>query len=92
VTAALGVARDDGTPPLRPGQLPLPGNLLEQVALTLERARLEHEAREFATIREWDRIRSSLLSSIGEDVKPRVTAIAGAARAFRRSGLGDKRR
>jgi K+-sensing histidine kinase KdpD/DNA-binding winged helix-turn-helix (wHTH) protein len=90
VIAAVGLARDDGMPPLRGDQLPLLGNLLDQVALALERARLEHEAREFAMLRERDRIRSALLSSIGEDVRPRLTAIAGAARALRRNGGGDK--
>jgi two-component system, OmpR family, sensor histidine kinase KdpD len=90
VIAAVGLARDDGAPPVHPDQLQLLGNLLDQVALALERARLEHEAREFATLRERDRIRSALLSSIGQDVRPRLTAIMGASRALRRSGLGDK--
>jgi two-component system sensor histidine kinase KdpD len=90
VIAAVGLARDDGTPPVRRVQLPLLGNLLDQVALALERARLENEARQFATLRERDRIRSALLSSIGHDVRPRLAAIADAARALRRSGVGDK--
>jgi two-component system sensor histidine kinase KdpD len=90
VIAAVGLARDDGIPPVDLEQLPLLGNLLDQTALALERARLEYEAREFATLRERDRIRSALLSSIGHDVKPRLTAIIGASRALRRAGSGDK--
>jgi two-component system sensor histidine kinase KdpD len=89
-TAAVGLARDDGMPPLGDDQLPLLDNLLDQVALALERARLEREAREFATVRERDRLRVALLASIGEDIKPRINAIAAAARALRRGSSGDK--
>ena len=90
VMAAAGLARDDGMPPVDEGQQPLLANLLDQVALALERARLEGEAREFAGLRERDRLRSALLTSIGEDVKPRLNAIAAAARALRRAGSSDK--
>lgn len=90
VIAALGLARPDGMPPVDEGQLVLLANLLDQVALALERARLEREAREFAALRERDRLRAALLASIGEDVKPRLTAIMAAARALRRDGTGDK--
>ena len=48
VIAAIGLARDDGAPPVGADQLPLLDNLLDQVALALERGRLEGEAREFA--------------------------------------------
>lgn len=90
VLAAAGVARDDGATPIAEDQLILVGNLLDQVALALERARLEREALEFATLRERDRLGSALLASIGEDVKPRLNAIAAAARALRRAGSADK--
>jgi K+-sensing histidine kinase KdpD/DNA-binding winged helix-turn-helix (wHTH) protein len=90
VIAAVGLARDDGTPAVEPDQRPLLGSLLDQVALALERARLEHEAREFAALRERDRLRSALLSSVGDDIKPRLAAIIGAARALKRAGQGDK--
>lgn len=90
VTAAVGLARDDGMPPVDEDQLPLLGNLLDQVALAFERARLEREAREFAALRERDRLRSVLLRSIGEDVKPRLATIAGGARALRRGGSSDR--
>lgn len=90
VIAAVGLAREDGMQPVHDEQLPLLGNLLDQVALALERARLEREAREFAELRERDRIRATLLASIGEDIKPRLTAIMVAARALRRGGSSDK--
>jgi two-component system sensor histidine kinase KdpD len=88
--AALGLARDDGAPPVRTDQLPLLDNLLDQLALALERGRLEGEAREFARVRERDRVRSALLLSIGDDLAPPLKAIAGAVDALKRSGSGDK--
>jgi two-component system, OmpR family, sensor histidine kinase KdpD len=88
--AAAGLARDDGTLPVGEDQLPLLTNLLDQLALALERARLEAEALQFAAVRERDRLRSALLASIGQDVKPRLTAIGTAVRALRRAGSSDK--
>ncbi|HEX5257976.1 MAG TPA: DUF4118 domain-containing protein [Sphingomicrobium sp.] len=90
VLAAAGLARDDGAPPTGPDQLPLLTNLLDQLALALERARLENQSREFAALRERDRLRSTLLSSIGQDLRPRIEAIAASARELRRSGSGDR--
>lgn len=90
IMAAIGIAREDGIPPVGPDQLILLGNLLDQVALAQERARLERGAREVATLLERDKLRSTLLASIGEDVKPRLNAIGSAARALKRSGSGDK--
>lgn len=90
VIAAIGLARDDGASPVRSDQLPLLDNLLDQVALALERGRLEGEAREFARVRERDQVRSVLLSSIGHDLKPPLKAITNAVGELRRSGTGDK--
>lgn len=88
--AAVGLARGDGMQPVSEDQLPLLANLLDQVALALERARLEREARDFAALHERDKLRAALLASVGEDVKPRLAVIAGAARALRREGAGDR--
>lgn len=90
VIGAVGLARNDGMPPVLRSQLPLLGNLLDQVALALVRANLEREAREFAALRERDRIRAALLSSIGQDIKPRLMAISAAARTLRRGATPDK--
>lgn len=90
IIAAAGLAREDGMPPVAEDQRQLLGNLLDQIALALERARLEGEARDVAALRERDRLRSALLTSIGEDIKPRLNAIAAAARALRRADGGDK--
>lgn len=89
VIAAVGLARDDGTLPVRADQLALLENLLDQVALAMERSRLDREAREFVALRERDRLRSALMASIGDDVKPRLKEIIAAARALRR-GSDDK--
>jgi K+-sensing histidine kinase KdpD len=90
VIAAAGLARDDGVPPVGEDQLPLLTNLLDQVALALERARFEREAREFTATRERDRLRATLVSSIGQDVRPGLASIGAAVRELRRSGSGDK--
>jgi two-component system sensor histidine kinase KdpD len=90
VVAAFGLARDDGLPPVREEQLPLFSSLLDQMALALERARLEGEARGFAAVRERDRVRASLLSSIAQDMTPRLAAIGEAVRQLKRSGSGDR--
>lgn len=90
IIAAAGLARDDGSLPVGPEQLSLLQSLLDQMALALERARLEGEAREFATLRERDRTRSTLLSTIGEDLKPQLSAIASAASELRRSGSAER--
>lgn len=90
VLAAVGLARDDGVPPVRDDQRQLLDNLLDQLALALERDRAESEARELARIRERDQVRSGLLSSIGQDLGPRLKAIGAAVRTLRRSGEGDR--
>ena len=88
--AAMGFARDDGAPAVDARFFQLLDNLLDQVALALERGRLEGEAREFARTRERDRVRSTLLSTIGQDITPSLKAIGGAVRALKRSGTADK--
>jgi two-component system, OmpR family, sensor histidine kinase KdpD len=90
IMAAVGLARDDGMIPVGEGQLPLLGNLLDQAALALVRARLEREAREFAALHERDRLRAALLASIGDDIKPRIASITAVTRALRRDRSSDK--
>lgn len=89
VHAAVGLARIDGRAPVSESQRDLLGNLLDQAALALERARLEAEAAATIALRERDRMRAALLASIGEDVKPRLLAIQAGSRALRRNP-GDK--
>jgi two-component system sensor histidine kinase KdpD len=58
--------------------------------LALERAQLERETQDFAATRDRDRLRASLLSSIGHDLRPRLTAIDRAVRELRRTANGDQ--
>jgi len=90
IVAVIGLARDDGLPPVAPDQLALLANLLDQVALALARARLETEARDFSALRERDRTRAALLSSIGQDLAAPIQAIAEGATDLRREGLASK--
>jgi two-component system sensor histidine kinase KdpD len=69
ILAALGLARDDGAPPVPEEQKPLLESLLDQAALALERAVLEGELRDVAALRERDRLRGALLSSVGHDLR-----------------------
>jgi two-component system sensor histidine kinase KdpD len=89
--AAIGLARDDGTAPLDADQLPLLSNLLDQLALALERERLEREAGAFAATRQRDRVRAALLSSISDDLRPRIAVIANASRELQRGARKDER-
>jgi two-component system sensor histidine kinase KdpD len=90
VIAAVGLARDDGLNPLAGEQLQLLGSLLDQLALALERERLAAETRRFEETRKRDRLRTALLASIGQEVRPRLEAIGSAARELRRSSTGEK--
>jgi two-component system sensor histidine kinase KdpD len=90
VLAAVGLARDDGAPPVEDDQLELLANLLDQLALALQRALLEERAKDLASLRERDRLRSTLLSSIGQDLTPSIETIARSVRELRRNGSGDR--
>jgi two-component system sensor histidine kinase KdpD len=90
VIAAAGLARDDGLAPLAGEQLQLLGSLLDQLALALERERLAAETRRFEETRKRDRLRTALLASIGQEVRPRLEAIGAAARELRRNSTGEK--
>lgn len=87
--AAAGLARSDGMPPVQAEGLSLLENLLDQVALALERARLESVGRENVVLRERDDLRSALLGSIGNDIRPRLHAIAAGLRTLQRRGSAD---
>jgi two-component system, OmpR family, sensor histidine kinase KdpD len=90
VIATVGFARSDGTPPVTQDRMLLLESLLDQMALALERARLDGDARDSSALRVRDKLRSALLTSIGEDVKPRLKAIQTAVRALRRDGASDR--
>ena len=71
--AALGVARDDGRNPVRSDQLPLLMSLIDQAALVLDRMQIENDMRDVAELRERDRLRAALLSSVSHDLRTPLT-------------------
>lgn len=88
--ATIGLGRDDGARVVSEDQLSLLYKLLDQVALTLERARLEGAAREVAALRERDRTRAAVLSTIAQDVKPWLGTITTTVADLRRASSCDK--
>ena len=83
VLGAVGVARDDGRTPVRSDQVGLLTGLLDQAALVLERMLLEAENRDVAQLKERDRLRAALLSSVSHDLRTPLTAILAAASELR---------
>ncbi|WP_174296507.1 sensor histidine kinase [Sphingomonas bacterium] len=79
VLGVLGLAHEAGRDALRSDQLPLFASLVEQAALVLERLRLEHEMRDVGAVRERDRLRTALLSSVSHDLRTPLTAVIAAA-------------
>ena len=90
VLGVIGLARDDGTRPVPAADVDLLNNLVDQVALALERSRLEAEARSGEELRERNRLRSALLATIGQDIEPRLSAITGGLNELRRGGPDGK--
>jgi two-component system, OmpR family, sensor histidine kinase KdpD len=87
--AAIGMSRDDGSEPITSDQLPLLMNLLDQAALAIERARLTDEMQGVAQLKERDRLRAALLSSVSHDLRTPLTAILAAAAELRRDTSPD---
>jgi two-component system sensor histidine kinase KdpD len=84
VLAVMGLARPDGTDPIRSDQLALLGSLIDQTAIALERLRLETEMRDVEAVRERDRLRAALLSSVSHDLRTPLTSVLAAAAELRR--------
>ncbi|MBY8824976.1 sensor histidine kinase [Sphingomonas colocasiae] len=80
--AVLAVANERGGDPVRPDQLPLLVNLVDQAALVLERFRFEAEMRDVDAIRTRDRLRGALLSSVSHDLRTPLTSVMAAADAL----------
>ena len=77
--AVLGLARESGGDALRSDQLPLLTSLVDQASLALERLRLEVEMRDVDAVRERDRLRAALLSSVSHDLRTPLTSVMAAA-------------
>lgn len=82
VLAVLGVARDDGRDPVPADRAVLLSTLVGQAALAHERLHLEDEMRSISVLKERDRLRAALLSSIGHDLRTPLTGVTGAIEAI----------
>lgn len=82
VLAVIGLAAADGREPITADRALLLSTLLGQAALAHERLRLEQDVREVSVLRERDRLRAALLSSIGHDLRTPLTSVAAAVDAL----------
>ena len=80
--AVIGLARETAGDAVRSDQLPLLMSLVDQAALVLERLRLELEMRDVDAVRERDRLRAALLSSVSHDLRTPLTSVIAAAAAL----------
>lgn len=78
VLAVLGVAKSDGSEPVPADRAVLLSTLVGQASLAHERLRLDDEMRELSLLKERDRLRAALLSSIGHDLRTPLAAASSA--------------
>lgn len=86
----FGLARDAGGEPARSDQLPLLLSLLDQAALALERVALGAEMATISQLKERDRLRAALLSSVSHDLRTPLTTILASLAELRRSPATDE--
>jgi two-component system sensor histidine kinase KdpD len=75
--AVLGLARSDARAAIRSDQLPLLLSLLDQAGLAFERIALEAEMATVSQLKERDRLRAALLSSVSHDLRTPLTTVLG---------------
>ncbi len=80
--ALIGLARGDGGEIVPADRAVLLTTLLGQAALAHERLTLEDQVREVTVLKERDRLRAALLSSIGHDLRTPLTSVAAAVDAM----------
>ncbi|TGX52934.1 sensor histidine kinase KdpD [Sphingomonas gei] len=76
VLGVMGLARSDASR-IRSDQLPLLLSLLDQASLALERIAFEAEMATVTQLKERDRLRAALLSSVSHDLRTPLTTILG---------------
>jgi two-component system, OmpR family, sensor histidine kinase KdpD len=81
----VALSREGLREPLLPGEEPMFGALIDQVAGALERLRLADERDAARLAVEGERLRTALLSSLSHDLKTPLAAITGAITALRQS-------
>ena len=64
--------------------MPLLLSLLDKASLAMERMQLQDEMRDVAQLKERDRLRAALLSSVSHDLRTPLTTILAAAAEARR--------
>lgn len=85
----LGIAKPDGSEPVRPDRLPFLMSFIDQAALAMERIMLAEEMASVAQLRERDRLRGALLSSVSHDLRTPLTAILAAAKELQKTMGAD---
>ena len=84
----IGVAKEEGMPPLDAEARALLDTLSEQTAAALERASLSNEMVSAKTATETERVRNTLLASISHDFRTPLSSILGSATSL--LDYGDK--
>jgi two-component system sensor histidine kinase KdpD len=85
----LGIAKKDSSDPVRPDQLPFLLSFIDQAALALERISLSEEMTNVAQLRERDRLREALLSSVSHDLRTPLTTIIAAVNELKKTRRDD---
>ena len=77
VLGVFGLSRSDAGSPIRLDQLPLLLSLLDQTSLAFERVSFESEMTSLTQLKDRDRLRAALLSSVSHDLRTPLTTILG---------------